>query len=324
MRRRTRRLTVVVATVGLAAAACSDPEPAALPVVTPVPDTTAPAAGDSSSRGRDGAPGSVPGGDDAGPADVRSVTIEIEGLGFDDTVEVAIDPSDLVDVDPFGRFAACSGTNRAFGVYSVLVSTLDGPVRSVSLLTVDRVAGPGVHDADVRVEGATGEPVAAVGTVTIGDDLRSGSFVAFDAAGESMSGSFRCAGPDTSPVPLATGAGGVFGDSVSVFVLLRHERAERILGVAAAGSDPGLDVRCPGASGSQSDLLVRIDGDLSVGAMSTFELGDGASRSMRIRAGGATFEFAEVAVEVDPARASGTFSAVGADGVTADGAFACT
>ena len=176
----------------------------------------------------------------------------------------------------------------------------------------------------MRVELASGDAVTAVGTLTLDDDLRAGTFVAFDSAGEPVRGSFTCDGPDAPPVPLAPGHDDGVVDSVSVFVLLRHDRAERLLGLAVAGSEPGADVECPGAIGATSDLLVRVDGGLSVGAITTFELGNGAAPSMRIRAGGAVFEFADASLEVDPSRTSGTFSAVGAGGVAADGAFACS
>lgn len=322
-RRRVRRTWAVLAVAGLGAASCSgssDPVPA--PVATAVPGPTI----------EDGEPATQPDSgeivDDGaapvgGDALIVSMSVEAPTLDVDGAIGVEIDPAEVAELDPFGRFASCSGLRQSVGAYSVLVSEPEGPISSASVLTIGRVAGPGIHQADVRIERRGGEPVVATGTVALDAGLRSGSFVAFDSGGDRVAGSFSCDGSQGSPVPLEAGADDGVVDTVEVFVLLRRDGDERVVGLAVANGS-ATEVRCPGAEGSTNDVLVRVDGGLAVGALTTFELGDGDAAAMRMRAGGESYEFDEVAVLVDDDRTSGTFSASGGDGLTADGAFSCT
>jgi hypothetical protein len=326
-RRGMRRLSAALVMGALITGSCSDSGPGASPLVTLAP-------GPDDSTGGASSGGTAPSGDvdvDAASAAPSSsdpfgvsVSVEASFADLDASLNVQIDPAGLAAIDPFARFAACSGLRRSLGVYSVLVSDPDGPFRSASLLTVDRVTRPGTHDADVRVEPRAGDPISAVGTLTIGNDLRSGSFVAFDAAGNSVTGSFRCDGVLEPPSPISPGRDDNVLDTVEVFVLLRQDAAERIIGFAVDATVGTADVECPAAVGAVSELLVRVDGDRSVGAVTTFELVDGPDAAMRMRAGGSTFEFDAAEIVIDGARTSGSFSATSAEGVSADGAFSCT
>ena len=316
-RRNVRRLSTLVLASSLVAA-CAGPDDVR-PVATAPPDTTlAPTGPDDAEADRDDTP--------TAPAEPQlpTVSVKVAGNGIDTELEVQVDPDDLTDIDPFGRFATCSGLGEAFGNYSVLVSDVDGPIRSVSVLTFDRVDGAGIHDADVRIERQSGEPVVATGTLTIDAGLRSGTFVAFAPDGESVEGEFRCDGDEFAATPLPPGRDDDVVDTVEVFVLLRNGDAERVLGVAVDASTGTAAIECAGAVGATSDLLVRVDGGWSIGAVTTFELTDGEASAMRLRAGGRSFEFASVDVVGDDVRTSATFSAANADGITVDGAFSCT
>ncbi len=252
------------------------------------------------------------------------MVVMVDSTGTEVDLSATIDPDALEETDPFGTFASCSGSRRSIGSYSVLVSVPDGVVSAGSLLTVDPVTGPGIYDVDVRVEQRSGLIQLATGTVTIGADLRSGTFVGFEPEGGKISGSFECSGGDASPTPLPTGDEVGVLDSVEVVALLRRDDAERVVGLAVDTARlPGASAECPAAVGAPGQVVVRVDGDQSVGAITTFELTDGGSPTMRLRVGGASYEFDDVVITVaDPATA-GTFSAT-ADGLSVDGAFRCT
>jgi len=226
--------------------------------------------------------------------------------------------------DPFGHFVSCTGLRSSFGSYSVLASVETGDVRSVSVLSADLVPGPGTFDATVRVEYAVAPAVDAAGTITIDDDRRSGSFVAFDAAGSQVEGTFDCAGGDADPEPLVVGADDGTLEAVEVFALLRSGSAQRILGLAVR-ADGAATVTCPGADGAPGDSLtgVRVVGDETIGAITRFELGDGPAPSLRLAAGTVDYSFDEAMRGVTDLAAAGTFGAE-ADGVTVDGAFRCS
>ena len=75
---------------------------------------------------------------------------------------------------------------------------------------------------------------------------------------------------------------------------------------------------------SDDTVIVRVDGDESIGAITTFELTGGVTSTMRLRAGGVVYEFDRVEVELDDSAASGIFSAITQSGIAVDGAFRCT
>ena len=231
----------------------------------------------------------------------------------------------LVDSnDPFQNFVSCSGLRATYGTYSVLASVESGAVRSVSVVSAGLVPEPGTHDASVRVEFDSAPAVDALGTLTVGDDRRSGSFVAFDPDGNQVEGSFDCSGGDIDPQPLVVGSDDGVLEAVEVFALLRDGDEQRILGLATP-VDGGAVVECAGAGGAPEGTLtgVRVEGDGSIGAVTGFELTDGAAPTMRLRAGSViyTSEFVTRG-GADPATA-GSFSA-DANGVAVDGAFRCS
>jgi hypothetical protein len=255
---------------------------------------------------------------------VVDITVVVEAEGIDTVVSAELDPASLEQSDPFGTFASCSGGHRSFGPYSVLVSTDEGDVAAARLLTTDPVPGPGIYDADVRVELRSGVSYSAIGTVTIGDGLRSGSFTAFGAGGDLLSGSFECRGGEPSPQPLTTVDEAGVLDSVEVAVLLRRDGAERVLGVAIDTSrSEGVVAECPAVLGGSGPSLVRIDGDTGVAAITTFELTDGDRPTVRFVIGGSSYAFGDVTLDIGDPPTAGTFSAT-ADGVSVDGAFRCT
>jgi hypothetical protein len=93
-----------------------------------------------------------------------------------------------------------------------------------------------------------------------------------------------------------------------------------VVSAATLGADP---TDCPAGEGSQS-LVVRLDGDDTLGAITTFELDEGTEgASMRLRVGEATYEFDDVAITLDDNARAGTFGAALPD-LTVGGAFACT
>ena len=235
-----------------------------------------------------------------------------------------VDPAALGDSDVFGSFASCSGGRASFGPYSVLVSDPEGQIESVSMFTAAPVTSPGVYDADIRVELRSRASESATGTVTIGGDLRSGSFLALGNEGGSLSGSFVCSGGDATAAPLSTDDIAGVLDSVEVVALLRRGSLERVVSLAVEPSRASsMVVECPSVTGESGEYVVRVDGDQSVGALTTFELTAGDSATMRLRIGGQSYEFDEAVVDVDTPASAGTFSATSGD-LTVDGAFRCT
>ena len=246
-----------------------------------------------------------------------SVTIDATAEGFEaGSIEASVgwtgDPDDVVEDGPFGAFAACSGLRADVGAYSVFVSGSDG-VDLVGVWTSSRVVGPGIYDAEVRIERAGGAPLTASGTMTILDDLQQGEFLAFGAGGGRVEGTFSCSGSEP-PMPLSDDAPG----AVEVFAVLRSGGAERFVGLAT-------DAVSPAACRSEGDVVLSVDGDSSIGAMTAIELDDQPPASATLRVAGIDYEFSEVTVVLDDETgASGVFSAVSADGASVDGAFRCT
>jgi hypothetical protein len=234
-------------------------------------------------------------------------------------------PLDGDDADPFGRFASCSGLRMFVRTYSVLVSDPDAAVRSVSVITAEAVDGPGVHDAEVRVEPATGAAIVGAGTITLDPGLATGSYVAFGADGASVEGEFACDGGSSEPVPLEVGADDGEIDTVEVFALLRRADEERVVGLTAAGAGSA-SIRCPGVGGpdDDGDVLVAVDGDSSIGAITAFEITAPPSPTMRLRVGSVDEVFDSPVIDAARGATSGTFQATGDDGISVDGAFRCT
>ncbi len=316
---------IVTVAMLLFAAACSGSDDA----IPPAPAASATTAIGSDARDAGATSASVA---DEGVADqgVADADERPEPIPATVTMSVASDAAvatitiDAADVDdPFGTFASCSGLRTSVGTYSVVVSTPSGTVRSIGLLTDDPIDGPGIHDAQVRVELAAGEPLVAIGTMTLAGDLSAGTFVTFTPDGQPIDGEFECTG-GSGPEPLVTGTADGTAETIEVVALLRMGDAERVLGLA-------IDTRavptaaCPGATGEPDDsVVVRVDGDGSIGALTTFELTGGGVPTMRLRAADAVYEFDTVDAQVEPDATSGTFSATGPAGLTVDGAFRCT
>lgn len=240
------------------------------------------------------------------PADaVVSVTVQVGDGPENELVGVVAESR-----DPFEQFASCSGFRAALGTYVVLISTPGDDVASVSVATADPVDVAGIHDATVRVEpgGGAGEPEVAAGTVTIDEGLRAGSFTAFTAAGDEVSGSFRCEGGADSVPGDASG-----DEQIEVFALLRRGGAQRLVDMIAP-----LDETAECIDPAADAPTVAVEGDATTGAITAFALSPEGSMSMRV--GTADFEFPDV--EVGGVGDARTFSAVAGD-VSVDGAFRC-
>jgi len=317
-----RRNVPALAAAGCAIliAACAGSEAVDAPVVTIADAVAAPA--ETLAAERDPVEVAV---EQAPTPPIRvDMTVELESISLDTEVGSEVDPAALESTDPFDTFASCSGGHRAFGPYSVLVSSPGGEVVAASVVTVGLVAAPGIHGADVRIELGSGDVESAAGTVTIAPGWRSGTFVAFGADGGAVNGSFECTGGDPSPAPLDTSDMVGRLDSVEVVALLHRDVAERVVGLAVeTARSPEVAAECPAAGGAAGDssLLVRVDGDQTIGAISMFELTDGGAPTLRLSVGGASYVFDDVVTTIT--EHAGTFSAT-ADGLTVDGAFRCT
>jgi hypothetical protein len=318
-----RNSWMIAAVLGIVAGGCSsgseitDPDPDPDPIVVgtvdpPVPTTIAPTQTTELVELESAPPLQV------------DMTVVANESGVNAEISAAVDPAELEQIDPFGTFASCSGARRSFGPYSVLASVPDGSITGASISTTAAVTDPGTHDAAVGIELRSGATVRASGTVTIDASLRSGSFVAFEPGGGRVTGSFTCSGGDPAPAPLPAGNLAGVLDTVEVVVLLRQGEAERVLDLAVDTSrSPDVAVECPASVGGSGPVLVRVDGDQSVGAITTFELTDGGAPTMRLRVGGAGYAFDEVTITIADPPNAGTFSATDGD-VTVDGAFRCT
>lgn len=322
--RRTRRdsrgirLGALVA-IAIAGSGCSGPESPGAAEPEPGPPPTAAADADPQQpAGTSVADDDDRGGDGAAPVTAASVRIDVSVAGT--TVELS--GTFAESADPFGDFVSCSVLRANFGSYSVLASATTGTIRSIGVVSSDLVLGAGTHDATVRVEYDARGAVDALGTITIADDLRSGSYLGFDSSGAQVEGTFDCQGGVVGE-PLPAGVIDDELESVEVFALVRLDDAQRLVGLAVESGDLA-SVECAGASGeSDESTIVRVDGDGSVGAITTFELTGGSSPTMRMRIGSTSYEFARVVRGEADASAAGTFSAT-ADGATVDGAFRCS
>lgn len=260
-----------------------------------------------------------------GEADAATVAPEPGPTGL---VEIVLDSESATIAgelagsdDPFGEFVSCSGLREVFTTYSVLASVTEGELRSVSAVTTTAVVAEGIHDAVVRVEFDDGSVIDATGTMTLLPGFQTGSFIAFDAAGTPVEGSFSCDGPDGA-MPIEIGTADDVLDQIDVFALLRQGQSARLVGFAVSG-ESSASTRCPGASGVQSDLVVGVDGDDSIGAITAFELVDGAVPQLSMRVGAVTYEFDEVVLGGSNTGDAGSFSAE-SGGVIVDGAYRCS
>lgn len=297
----------------LIATSCSGSEPVQRPGSDVVPTSVESTVTPSSTEGT------------SGPAVVEprepaaSVRIDVDVAGAEAELSGLLADS----LDPFGQFVSCSGLRESFGTYSVLVSLPVSGVRSVSVVSADLVPGAGVHDASVRVEYASDPAVDASGTMTLADDLKSGTYRGSDADGDVVEGSFDCPGGAT-PEPLTIGADDAELDAVEVFALLRSGDAQRIVGLAVrVGGSAAVD--CGGATDESDDTapVIRVDGDAAIGAITSLELTGGASPTLRMRVGSTDYEFDRVDRGASDLPEAGTFGAE-SGGIAVDGAFRCS
>ena len=304
---------VVMAVAVLAVAGCSGSDPTSSTEVTSAPTTTAAV---TTTLAAATGPADTATSEPAVPASVR---IDVDVAGRRAELSGLVAESE----DPFGQFVACSGLRESYGTYSVLASTTAGDVRSISVVSDAAITGPGVVEASMRLEFGAAPAIDASGTMTLSDDLQAGSYVMFDAAGTSIEGTFACRG-GASPQPLEVGEADGVLDAIEVFAILSRGDEQRLLGLAvAAGTSASIE--CPGAVtvASDSDFVVRVDGDATTGAISTFELTSGDAPTMRLRAGTADYEFDQVRRGAGDEPTAGTFSAA-SEGVSVDGAFRCS
>jgi hypothetical protein len=278
-------------------------EPERSPELEPIPATTVPGPVDSEQP----------------ETEIWTVAISIDELGAQ--LESAFDEDRWLTLDPFGDFASCAGLQSAITTYSVLFSAVSGDVSSFGLLSQVSVTAPGIYDANLRIELARGSVVRSTGTMTVDEDLRSGTFLTFDDEGGSFTGTFSCEGAP-APAILDQRLGNTAVDTVEVFVLLTDGDAQRVVGLVYDGSDG--EAFCPAIEGRKEDLLLQVGGSRTVGSLTGFELVEGSQPRMSLRAGGITYAIEDVVVDTSPGATSGSFSGTTASGLSADGAFRCT
>ncbi len=226
--------------------------------------------------------------------------------------------------DPFGQFVSCSGLRKTFGTYSVLASTPAGQVRSIGVASNDLVAAPGVHDASVRVEFAAEPATDAIGTMTVADDFRSGSFVAFDSDGARIEGTFECDAAGAAPPEPLAAAATESTPAVEVIALLRSGDAQRLVGLVATDEDsPTLICPATNRTALDDETIVRVAGGDSLGAISAFELVGGDSAVLRLAVGAVTYSFDDVLLGESDDVTAGSFGGESND-VAVDGAFRCS
>lgn len=314
---------MVVSVVVSVVVGCSSDD--AEPVTTGRLTTTAAESVTTEPGESDAVPTSAAGGTLRGHAVV--VDVSVGRLELSEQLEVSIEPDGFDEIDPFTRFGSCSGLRASVGTFGVAAVDDTASVRAVSVVTVDRVTGPGIYDADIRVETTADGTVSAAGTVTLDPGLRSGSFQAFEPTGESVSGTFACDGPAGTAVPLGDVEGaaddGVL-QTVEVVALLRRGGEERIVGLALDTAEvASAEADCPGVTGGDGPTVVRVEGGPDLGAITTFELTPERSPTMHMRVGGVTYDVVDADLDVDESGGSGTFSGQTVDGIAIDGAFRC-
>ena len=221
--------------------------------------------------------------------------------------------------DPFGDFVSCSGLRTAFSTYSILISTTTGPVRSIGATTSAGVVDEGIYDAAVRLELDDGTAIEATGTMTLLAGFQTGSFVAFDSDGRAVEGSFSCTGaPEPSILEIGDDDGVL--EEIDAIALLRRGDETRLVGFAVpAGA--AATIECPSDDGSE--LVVSVDGDDSIGAITAFELAAGDQPTLTMQIGDIEYVFDSVALGDTNSPEAGSFSAE-AGGVAVDGAYRCS
>ena len=239
---------------------------------------------------------------------VVTVAVQVPELGVD--AEVAADAE--FDGDPFDEeFATCSAYREVAGVFAVGAGGPEAAVPWVSVVSAARIDGAGEVAADVRVDLPDGTELDATGVMTLDADLAAGSFSATTADGTLVEGSFECAGSQRPPVTMAVSDEG----AIEVVALIERDGRQRIVTAATLDAEAA---DCP----VDDELVVRVEGDATLGAISTFEItrdGDGVSLTLRV--GGTAYEFDDVVLELDESAEVGTFVAIGDASVT--GAFSC-
>lgn len=309
MMRRVGRTAVPAVLAVALVAACSDgdePPAATDPGITVV---------DASPTGSTPTGSTVAGGTEPAPG-ASDVVVEASFDGESVRFE-----GDLAESgDPFGEFVSCSGARAAFTSYSIVAAVTAGEIRTMTVATDETVEVDGIHDATVRVEFADGETVGAAGTMALDAGFETGSFTAFTDDGALLEGSFECRGGG-EPVPLDLGGDDGRLDSIDAAALLRTSTGERLVGFAAAAGD-ATTLMCPAVErAAESDVIVGLEADGSVGAINRFELLGGQSPSLAMTVGSTEYRFDDVTLT--STGATGTFSASAGD-VSVDGAYRCT
>ena len=302
---RSASLAGLAVTVAFAAGCSSSDQPDTAAVVTSVVTTEVADAAPTTSTSL--APTTT-----VVPDDPQIVTVEVRvpDRGVDASVSVDAE----VDGDPFDDdFATCSAYRSVTGAYVVGVGGPTADLPWVSIVSAARIDGSGEDAADIRVDLPDGSEIDATGTMNLAADLASGTFSATTADGAAVDGEFECAGSERPPVTMAATDEG----AIEVVALIDRDGRERV--VTAATLDAA-DADCPAET---SSLVVRVDGDASLGAISSFEIDrTGGTASMRLRVGATTYEFEDIVLELDADERVGTFVADG--DVAVVGAFSCT
>ncbi len=304
---------VVVAAVALVAGCSSSGDPAesgsgdAVVASTSVPTTDL-----SADAGDAAAPSTAAPTTTIAPVEPQVVTVDVRVPAHAIDASVSVDAE--VDGDPFDDdFATCSAYRSVAGAYAVGVGGPDADLPWVSIVSAARIDGAGEVAADVRVDLPDGSEIDAAGTMTLDADLASGTFTATAADGAVVEGDFDCAGSERPPVTMAATDEG----AIEVVALIDRDGHERVVTAATLDAD---DADCPA---DPTSVVVRVDGDATLGAISMFEIDqtDGAA-VMRLRVGATIYEFDDVVLDLDDAERVGTF--IAADDVAVVGAFSCT
>lgn len=230
------------------------------------------------------------------PAPQPFVSVGVE-IGPTSTVVEAPVVATAAPLDPFGRYAACSGLRNSVASWSLQVSDPGHDITAVSILTGSEVTGPGTYDGTFRVEFSNGAALDGTGAVTLESGLQSGTFSAADA---DLAGTFACTGA-AGPEPVDA--------DVEVFALVRKGSAERVMYLA----EPAPAEDC--ADG------VSVAGDAGLGAPVELTI-DPVAVAIRIGSVDVALDQAQTELHLDGP--SGSFRAVTADGLTIDGAYTCS
>lgn len=286
----------------LLAAACADAAPDTADAPPPTSVDTAASGAPVATRSAKvapatttpAAPSTAPG--TTAPAAQPFVSVGVE-IGPTSTVVEAPVVATALPLDPFGRYAACSGLRDSVASWSLQVSDPAQDITAVSILTGSDVTGPGTYDGTFRVEFSNGAALDGTGVVTLEPGLQSGTFSAADA---DLEGTFACTGA-AGPEPVDA--------DVEVFALVRKGSAERVMYLA----EPAPAEDC--ADG------ISVAGDAGLGAPVELTI-DPAAVAIRIGSVDVAIDQTQTELRLDGP--SGSFRAVTADGLTIDGAYSCS